>query len=36
MISQDRFQLIKRYIYFNDYDKNKRKHDQNRGRLFKI
>ena len=36
VISQDRFQLIKRYIHFNDYDKNKRKYDQNRGRLFKI
>ena len=34
-MSRDRFELIKRYIHFNDNNKDKRKQDENRGRLFK-
>ena len=36
VMSRDRFELIKRYIHFNDNNKDKRKQDENRDRLFKI
>ena len=32
----DRFELIKRYIHFDDNSKDKRKQDEKRDRLFKI
>ena len=36
VMSRNRFELIKRYIHFNDNNKDKRKQDENRDRLFKI
>ena len=36
IMSRDRFELIKRYTHFNDKNKDKRKQDENRDRLFKI
>ena len=35
-MSRDRFELIKRYIHFDDNSKDKRKQDEKRDRLFKI
>ena len=35
-MSRDRFELIKRCIHFNDNNKDRRKQDENRGRLFNI
>ena len=36
MMSWDRFELIKRYIHFNDNNKDERSQDESRDRLFKV
>ena len=36
IMSRDRFELIKRYIHFNDNNNGERKQDENRDRLFKM